>query len=229
MIPILYEDECLVVCRKPIGLLSQPDASGEGEDMLTLLTQQLTRPGAKPPTVGLIHRLDRGVGGVMVFSKRPDIASSLSIMVANRTLTKEYLAAVHGAPDAPRGEWIDLLYKDAAKNKSFVVDRARRGVKEAKLSYRLIDTQVDTPYGIASLLHITLGTGRTHQIRVQCSHRGMPLLGDGKYGARDHGIPIGLWSYRLCFAHPRKKGVTVDVRALPEEHEVFRIFGEIEV
>ncbi len=226
MIHILYEDEYLIVCQKPVGVLSQPDASGQGEDMLSLLSDYLRRNGEKEPYVGLIHRLDRGVGGVMVFAKRPDIAGKLSTMVAERTLTKEYLAVVHGVPETKSGEWTDLLYKDAAKNKSFVVDRARRGVKEAKLSYRLVDTR-ETPYGVCSLLHIALGTGRTHQIRVQCSHRGLPLVGDGKYGARDHGAPIGLWSYRLAFPHPRKKGATVDVSVLPEESAALNAFAPI--
>ena len=121
----------------------------------------------------------------------------------------------------------DYLYKDAAKNKTFVVERQRKGVKEASLAYAALATQDDTPAGECSLLQIRLHTGRTHQIRVQCASRGLPLIGDGKYGARNHGLPIGLWSYRLTFAHPRKKGKTVDVAALPTG-EVFGWFGEIE-
>ena len=107
------------------------------------------------------------------------------------------------------------------------VDGMRKGVKEASLAYATLATRTDTPAGECSLLQIRLHTGRTHQIRVQCSSRGLSLIGDGKYGARDHGLPIGLWSYRLTFAHPRKKGKTVDVAALPTG-EVFGWFGEIE-
>ncbi|MBE6621062.1 MAG: RluA family pseudouridine synthase [Ruminococcaceae bacterium] len=217
MIDVLYEDEYLLVCLKPVGVLSQPDVTGSGENMLALLSEQLATRDGKTPYVGLVHRLDRGVGGVMVFAKRQDVAGALSAAVANRTLIKQYMAVVHGVPDEAGGVWKDFLYKDAAKNKTFVVDRLRKGVKEASLEYEVLATESDTPAGTCSLLRIRLHTGRTHQIRVQCSSRGMPLVGDGKYGARDHGLPIGLWSYRLTFAHPRKKGKEVDVCALPTE------------
>lgn len=217
MIDILYEDEFLLVCLKPVGMLSQPDATGSGEDMLSALGKQLESRDGKPPYVGLVHRLDRGVGGVMVFAKRQDVAAALSAAVANRTLIKQYLAVTHARPQEDKGVWKDFLYKDAAKNKTFVVDRQRKGVKEAGLAYRTVATLGDTPAGECSLLHIQLHTGRTHQIRVQTSSRGLPLVGDGKYGARDHGLPIGLWSYRLTFAHPKKKGKTVDVCHRPAE------------
>ena len=216
MIDILYEDEYLLVCLKPVGVLSQPDVTGSEDNMLALLEKQLLARDGKAPYIGLVHRLDRGVGGVMVFAKRQDVAGALSAAVANRTLIKQYMAVVHGKPDEASGEWKDFLYKDAAKNKTFVVERARKGVKEASLDYEVMATKADTPVGECSLLRIRLHTGRTHQIRVQCSSRGMPLVGDGKYGARDHGLAIGLWSYRLTFAHPRKKGRQVDVFALPQ-------------
>ena len=227
MIEILYEDQFLLVCLKPAGVLSQPDVTGSGEDMLSLLHDQLKARDGGEPYIGLVHRLDRGVGGVMVFAKRQDVAGALSTAVANRTLIKQYLAVVHGRPSEDRGVMKDYLYKDAAKNKTFVVERQRKGVKEASLAYAMLATRSDAPAGECSLLQIRLHTGRTHQIRVQCASRGLPLIGDGKYGARDHGLPIGLWSYRLTFAHPRKKGKTVDVAALPMGEE-FGWFGEIE-
>jgi 23S rRNA pseudouridine1911/1915/1917 synthase len=217
MIDVLYEDEYLLVCLKPVGLLSQPDAAGAGDDILTVLADQLATRDGKTPYIGLVHRLDRGVGGVMVFAKRQDVAGALSSAVANRTLVKQYLAVVHGRPQEDGGVWKDFLYKDAAKNKTFVVDRQRKGVKEASLAYRTVATLSDSPAGECSLLHIQLHTGRTHQIRVQTSSRGLPLIGDGKYGARDHGLPIGLWSYRLTFSHPGKKGKTVDICHRPTE------------
>jgi 23S rRNA pseudouridine1911/1915/1917 synthase len=217
MIEILYEDEYLLVCLKPVGMLSQPDVTGSGENMLAALSEQLTARDGKTPYIGLIHRLDRGVGGVMVFAKRQDVAGALSTAVANRTLVKQYLAVVHGKPQEDKGIWKDFLYKDATKNKTFVVDRQRKGVKEASLAYRAVATLDDTPAGECSLLHVQLHTGRTHQIRVQTSSRGLPLVGDGKYGARDHGMAIGLWSYRLTFAHPRKKGKVVDICHTPTE------------
>ena len=215
---VFYEDADLIVCEKPVGVLSQPDVSGEGEHMLGLVADRITdATGKRNPYVGLIHRLDR--------AKTPDAASRLSVAVAEHRVTKQYLAIVHGTPDAPEGIWQDLLYKDSAKGKSFVVDRMRKGVKSASLAYRLLGT-VDSPHGTLSLLQIRLHTGRTHQIRVQCASRGLPLLGDGKYGARDHGCDIGLWSYRLTFAHPRRKRETVDVCRIPTEG-AFALFGEI--
>ena len=217
MIDVLYEEEYLLVCLKPVGLLSQPDAAGAGDDMLTVLADRLATRDGQTPYIGLVHRLDRGVGGVMVFAKRQDVAGALSSAVANRTLVKQYLAVVHGRPQEDGGVWKDFLYKDAVKNKTFVVDRQRKGIKEASLAYRTVATLPDSPAGECSLLHIQLHTGRTHQIRVQTSSRGLPLIGDGKYGARDHGLPIGLWSYRLTFAHPRKKGKTIDICHRPTE------------
>lgn len=217
MIDILYEDQFLLVCLKPAGVLSQPDVTGGGEDMLSLLHDQLKARDGGDPYIGLVHRLDRGVGGVMVFAKRQDVAGALSTAVANRTLIKQYLAVVHGRPREDRGVMKDYLYKDAVKNKTFVVDRQRKGVKEASLAYATLATKSDASAGECSLLQIRLHTGRTHQIRVQCASRGLPLIGDGKYGARDHGLPMGLWSYRLTFAHPRKKRKTVDISALPSE------------
>lgn len=212
---VLYEDDELIVCEKPVGVLSQPDVSGEGEDMLSLLSEYLGRQKSKP-YVGLIHRLDRGVGGVMVFAKTERANAALSTAVATHEMTKQYLAVVHGTPDAPSGIWQDYLYKDSTKGKTFVVDRERKGVKAASLSYRVLAARQDTPYGPLSLIQIRLHTGRTHQIRVQCASRGMPLVGDGKYGARDHGVAIGLYSFRLTFAHPRKRGRVIDVCRLPD-------------
>ena len=225
---VLYEDDDLIVCEKEPGVLSQPDVSGEGEDMLSLLRGHLARPNdKKEPYVGLVHRLDRGVGGVMVFAKNERANAALSTAVAERRVIKQYLAVVHGCPDEREGVLKDLLYKDSARGKSFVVDRERRGVKTASLAFRVLATRRDTPYGEVSLVQIRLHTGRTHQIRVQFSSRGYPLVGDGKYGARDHSRAIGLYSYRLTLPHPRRRGETVDVSALPSESP-FDLFGNIQ-
>lgn len=215
MLKVLYEDELIVVCIKPVGVLSQ-GAPGETGDMLALLREQCACREIYP-----IHRLDRGVGGVMVYAKRRDAAGALSASVADRSMVKEYVALVHGSPSAKEGEMVDLLYKDATLNKSFVVDRKRAGVKEARLSYRVLTTVAGEGGEALSLVRVRLGTGRTHQIRVQFSSRGMPLVGDGKYGARDHGMPLGLWSCRLCFAHPKYKGKTVDIFCPPPADGAF--------
>jgi 23S rRNA pseudouridine1911/1915/1917 synthase len=202
MVDILHEDSHLLVCVKPVGILSQPDLSG-GEDMLTLLKTYLENKNENP-YIGLVHRLDRNVGGVMVFSKKQNVTAKLSEAIQQRNFTKEYYAVVHNCPQEMAGIYKDLLFKDSSKNKSFVVDRPRKGVKEASLEYNVLGTK-SADIGEISLIRISLHTGRTHQIRVQFSSRKMPLVGDGKYGSKDNGCEISLWSYRLAFRHPIKQ------------------------
>ncbi len=203
---ILYEDRDLLLAVKPSGVLSED--TGREDSMPALLREQL---GAK--YIGCVHRLDRVVGGVMLYSKRPEVTGKLSAMVADHHFTKEYLAVAHGVPQEPSGTFTDLLFKDAARNKSFVVKRMRRGVKEAVLHYQLLDTAAREG-GPWSLVKIALETGRSHQIRVQFSSRKMPLVGDGKYGSRVNMDGIALWSYRLAFTAPG--GEKIDVYRLPE-------------
>ena len=192
---ILFEDESLTVVIKPPNELSEQTPDGNG--FADRLAQR--NPNRY---VGVIHRLDRGVGGVMVYARTASAAAKLSAAVQSRTLHKEYLAIVHGSPKSSTGRMIDLLFHDRIRNKSFVVDRMRKGVKEAILDYEVIDTVEHTAYGRLSLVRIALLTGRTHQIRVQFSSRGYPLLGDGKYGASD-GCPVGLFSHQIAFPHPK--------------------------
>lgn len=189
---ILYSDNHIVVCIKPIGVLSQADMGG-GESMLTMLKDIFG--GEIYP----LHRLDKGVSGVMVYARTKLAASELSRDIAEHRFKKEYLAVVNGTPE-PSGEMVDLLFKDSKKNKSFVVNRIRKGVKEARLTYDLIKSD-----GEKSLVKILLDTGRTHQIRVQFSSRKMPLLGDKKYGGNDEYKNIALFSYKLTFNHPKTK------------------------
>ncbi len=194
---ILYEDASITVAVKPPELLSEQTADGKGfADLLAVRNQNRY--------IGVIHRLDRGVGGVMVYARTPKAAAKLSTAVQAHEVKKEYLAIVHGVPDQKIGEWRDLLFHDRMKNKTYVVDRTRRGVKEAILSYEVLESREVAEYGMLSLVRVTLQTGRTHQIRVQFSSRGFPLLGDGKYGARDRS-PIALWSHKLSFSHPDTK------------------------
>lgn len=215
---ILFEDAAVCVAVKPADLLSEqaPDQSGFAD-----LIAARNRDGY----VGVIHRLDRGVGGVMVYAREPRAAAKLSAAVQAREMKKVYLAIVHGAPQTPTGELRDLLFHDRMKNKTFVVDRARRGVKEAILTYETLGSIDHAEYGSLSLLRIELQTGRTHQIRVQFASRGNPLLGDGKYGARDR-CPIALFSHRLSFPHPRT-GKLLSFSSLPDG-EVWREFGGID-
>ena len=190
MINVVYSDSDIIVCEKPIGTLSEGD-------MPALLCEQCAL--AAPPFV--VHRLDRGTGGLMVYAVTKKAAAALSGAITGGTFKKEYLAAVHGRPEQTAGTWRDLLYHDAKKNKSYVVTRERHGVREAVLDYEL-QSSVETDSGTLSLVLIRLHTGRTHQIRVQFSHRHMPLFGDRRYGARDSGSTPALWSHRLSFPHP---------------------------
>lgn len=186
MIPILYQDRQLAVCLKPPGLLSQ---EGPGDTLPGLLSLQLG--GRILP----IHRLDRGVGGLMVCARTRQAAAALSAAIGQGKFQKQYLCVVLGRPERETDQCRDLLLHDRARNKSFVVTRMRGGVKEARLDYRLLASA-----GGLSLLQVRLHTGRTHQIRVQLSSRGMPLLGDGKYGGGSG--QIALWSAALAFPHP---------------------------
>lgn len=194
MMKILFEDSDIIVCVKPRGLLSQADE--KQENMINLLQNMCGS------TVFPLHRLDREVGGVMVYAKNKVAAARLSCDIAENRFKKEYIALVHGVPETKNGEMQDLLFKDSSKNKSFVVKRERKGVKKASLEYELLNT-VDTENGPLSVVRVLLHTGRTHQIRVQFSFRKMPLAGDKKYGARDEFSNIALWSYRITFNHPK--------------------------
>ena len=187
---VLYEDGALIVCIKPAGVLSQ-EAPGKA-NMVDLLRE--TTGGEIYP----VHRLDREVGGVMVFAKTKAAAASLSRQIAEHTFEKVYVARVHGVPAPEKGEMEDLLFKDSAKNKVFVVRRERRGVKKAKLAYEVLSVDENGN----ALVKIRLFTGRTHQIRVQFASRKHPLLGDGKYGARDGEAKLQLWSKEIAFDHP---------------------------
>ena len=194
---IIFEDDYMVVCIKPVGVLSQRDASGK-ENMVDLL-ESVCKTEIFP-----LHRLDREVGGVMVFAKEKRSAAKLSQDIVNRDFKKEYIAFLHGVPQKEQGEMRDLLFKDSAKNKSYVVKRLRKGVKEALLEYELLES-LNLNGDEYSKVKILLHTGRTHQIRVQFASRKMPLVADKKYGANDGFKRIGLWSYRISFNHPITK------------------------
>lgn len=204
-IRILYRDETLAVAVKPEGILSQPDRTGE-DSMVTLLKEQLGKE------VFPIHRLDRAVGGVMVFAMTKAAAGKLSAMVGTEAFEKEYMAVIHGAPSEETGEFTDYLYHDPRKNFTSVVPKTQKDAKEAKLAYVWMGKDMEKEF---SLVRVRLYTGRTHQIRVQFSSREMPIAGDGKYGARDR-MGLALWSYRLSFRHPLRKK-TMTFTALPDQ------------
>lgn len=201
MIPILYLDESVAVCLKPIGISSQLD-SKSSENMVEMLKKQLSGD------IFPIHRLDQGVGGVMVYARTQQAAAGLSRAIQEGKFDKQYLCIVRGRPAEAEGIYRDLLLHDKSRNKSFVVQRMRGGVKEASLEYRELAADE-----VCSLIRVRLHTGRTHQIRVQFASRKTPLLGDGKYGGGNG--DIALWSFRIAFPHPRS-GKLLSFRHLPE-------------
>ena len=190
---ILYSDAGLVACIKPVGLDSEAEVPAELKKAL----------GGE---IFPIHRLDKNVGGVMVFARTKQAAASLSRAIQEGTMVKEYVAMVHGRPPEA-GDWEDLLWKDSKKNKVFVVKRQRGGVKKARLEFRRLSE------GEISLVHIRLHTGRSHQIRVQFSSRGFPLVGDHKYGSRDEKTEPMLFSCRISFPY---RGETKTFEKMPD-------------
>ena len=189
----LYRDKQIVVCVKPVGLDSE-------HDLPAAIAESLG--GEVYP----IHRLDKNVGGVMVFARTKPAAAALSKAVQEGTMVKEYVALVHGTPPES-GDWTDFLFKDSSRNKVFVVKRERKGVKKARLEFtRLTDTD-------PSLVRIRLHTGRSHQIRVQFSSRGFPLVGDHKYGSRDGSTDPMLFSCKLTFPMGKQ---TMEFEKLPD-------------
>ena len=209
MIEILEQTPQLVLCVKPVGVRAQGEAEA---DLPALLKRQL---GCE---IYPVHRLDQAVGGVMVFAKTAPAAAKLSQAIAGGELQKEYLAVLERSPEQTEGELSDLLFHDRTKNKTYVVSRQRKSVKEAKLAYRVLDVQ----NGLC-LVRIRLYTGRTHQIRVQFASRGMPLVGDGKYGSRKNAASPALWSYALTLP---MGGAIARIRALPEAAGVWAPFEQ---
>ena len=189
MIDIRHLDERIIVCIKPSGVLSTDEEGG-----LPQLLQEQLKLEHRPRT---IHRLDRVVSGLMVLARGAKSASILSEQVMTRSFGKEYLAVIHGIPAQKSGTLTDLLGRDKARKMTYVAQEPGKDVREAVLDYKVLGEA----NGL-SLVHITLRTGRTHQIRVQFSSRGMPLVGERKYSTLEDDCPIALWSCRLQFNHP---------------------------
>ncbi|MCI6228899.1 MAG: RNA pseudouridine synthase [Firmicutes bacterium] len=190
---ILYSDNEIAVCVKPVGLDSESEVPAALKELLG-------------GDIFTLHRLDKNVGGVMVYARAKAAAAALSRAIQEGTMVKEYVAMVHGTPPES-GDWEDLLWKDSRKNKVFVVKRMRGGVKKARLEF------VRLAAGEESLVRIRLHTGRSHQIRVQFASRGYPLVGDHKYGARDSSPAPMLFSCKLAFPW---KGKTAQFEAKPD-------------
>ena len=200
---IIYEDHHIIVVEKPPNIPSQGDKT-EDVNMLTLIKEYLKEKYNKPGNVylGLVHRLDRPVGGIMVFAKTSKAASRLSNQVREKIFKKEYLAIVDGKPERNKGILEDYLLKNEKTNTSKIVKENTPGSKYAKLEYEVLkyNEEIDL-----SLLKILLHTGRHHQIRVQLAGMGHSICGDQKYGTRGRGKQISLWAYKLTIEHPITK------------------------
>ena len=212
---VLYEDKFIIICEKPANVLSEPGEGGE--DIVTMASNHVCKP------CYLVHRLDRNTGGAMVLSKMQKATGKLSEAIQKREFEKEYLAVIKGVPEEPKGIYKDLLFKDSQKNKTFIVKRERKGVKEASLEYKVLATAEHPEHGVISLVKVKLHTGRTHQVRVQFAGRKMPLLGDGKYGSRDNHCETALWSFRLGFKHPIT-GEIIEAKSMPPMEYPWNIF-----
>ena len=219
-IPLLYEDNHLLVVVKPDGVLSQSDGSA-APDMLTLLKEYIKIKSGKPGDVflGLVHRLDRPVSGVMVFAKTSKSASRLSEQIREKTVKKKYYAIVHGSPPLEEARLQARLSKAVGN----IVSEDEEG-KEAVLYYRLLETDRDRDL---SLIEIALETGRSHQIRVQMAGQGNPILGDKKYGNPNelYKGEIALFSYSFQFKHPTKD-IWMQVQVIPPFKQAWRGFSD---
>ena len=212
---ILYSDGDIAVCVKPAGLVSEAAEGG-----LPALIEAQTGKNAYT-----VHSLDAGVGGVMVYALNARAAAALSEQIRDGAFGKTYLAVLRGTPAEPCGTFTDFLYHDRKINKSFVVEKSRKGVKEAVLDYRLLAC-AETEAGALTLTEIRLRTGRTHQIRVQFASRRMPLYGDGKYGGRSAKTGIALFSHKISFLHP-ESGKRMEFSANPPNTVPWTLFGQI--
>lgn len=202
MINVIYEDNHIIVVEKPFNIPTQLDDSGD-IDMLSMVKEYVRLKYNKKGEayIGLVHRLDRVAGGVMVFARTSKAASRLSEQIRNRTFKKEYFTVVENIVKKDSDLLVDYIVKDSKNNVVKVVDKSKRDAKEAKLKYELIETKE-----LLSLLRVDLLTGRPHQIRIQFSSRNNPIFGDGKYRSTYKSKKgIALWSYKISFVHPTKQ------------------------
>ncbi len=200
---IVHQDPHIIVCEKPAGVLSE----GEGDRALPTLLAELLRAKGEREEIFPVHRLDRETTGLMVYARTREAAASLSRAITESRFQKEYLTLVCGTPEKDQDTLRDLLFFDRARGKTFVVDRVRKGVKDASLDYTVIERREKH-----TLLRVRLHTGRTHQIRAQFASRGMPVRGDRRYGAPAEGFPLSLHSCYLSFPHPKTGEILEFVR-----------------
>lgn len=223
---VIYEDNHIIVVEKPVNVPSQGDKTGD-IDMLSLIKKYIKEKYNKPGEVylGLIHRLDRPVGGIMVFAKTSKAAARLSEQVRTKQFEKRYLVVVDGKFEKNKGELEDYLLKNERLNTSKVVKEGTKNSKIAKLDYEVLKYQEDINL---SVLKIHLHTGRHHQIRVQLSNRNHSIYGDQKYGTRGKGKQIALWAYELSIFHPiTKEKMTFSV--IPKIDGTWKIIEDLKL
>lgn len=218
MVEILYENDGLLVCIKPAGTLSE---KSDNPNSLPLIIEKEYLEKNTPVSLFAVHRLDKEVSGVMVYAKNAISAAHLSTQVANRSFYKEYLAIVEGVTEKESDVLKDLLFKDSTRNKTYVVKRARKGVKEASLEYTTLASKDES-----SLLKIVLHTGRTHQIRVQFASRGHSIIGDKKYGSQISLSAITLCSHKIAFSDPITKKV-IEFTYVPKDLNIWNNYHDI--
>lgn len=212
---IIHKEKHFAICQKPTGVSSQKSSDGK-KTMLELIGEEL---GISPEAVHPVHRLDNPVGGTMVYAVTKEGARELGKLVSENKMQKRYLAVLCGEPEDKEGILKDLLFKDSSKNKTYVVKRLRKGVKEASLEYKVLSA--GNYNGKAySLCEILLHTGRTHQIRVQFASRKLPLTGDRRYGSGKDDLPLGLWCYSLEFDNPFNQNNHLIFKTEPDYNEL---------
>lgn len=221
---IIYEDNHIIVVEKKPNIPSQSDKTGD-IDMLTIVKEYIKEKYNKPGNVylGLVHRLDRPVGGIMIFAKTSKAASRLSNQVREKIFKKEYLAVVDGEFEQKKGTLRDYLYKDERNNISKVVKKGKKNAKLANLDYEVL--KYNNVKNL-SLVKINLHTGRHHQIRVQLANFNHSIFGDQKYGTRGKGKQIALWAYKLTIIHPITKE-EMEFTDFPESVGTWCILKEI--
>lgn len=211
-VEILYRDAYYLVCNKPVGMLSEspglPDELARQESLTCLYP---------------VHRLDQVTGGVMILARTTEACRKMQESLLSGTSEKDYLVIVSGIPEENEGIMEDFLFHDKRNNKTYIVRHERKGVKKAVLYWKHLKTvrHGELQY---TLIHVSLHTGRTHQIRIQFASRGMPLIGDKKYGSRIAADNIALWSYRSVFSHPYTK-CPVTVEAVPPATYPWSLFS----
>lgn len=219
---ILFEDNQIIVVKKPQNVPSQADSSGD-KDMLSLVKEYIKEKYNKPGNVfvGLVHRLDRPTGGVMVFAKTSKAASRLSAQIQDGTLEKQYMCVVCGTPREKMGTLVHYIKKDEKNNMVEIVPQSTEGAKRAQLEYKVLSTS-----GKYSLLSVKLFTGRSHQIRVQLKSIGCPIFGDQKYGGENAPkANLNLFAVELKFVHPVSKDKMVFRCYPPETENAWKLFN----